>query len=244
MGRRSYLAIPAVVAGLLAAACGSPMAPNPPDPSMVKVSGRVLAYSGPSEFAAIGGPRLFGWVDAGGQGRPTGQIPLDTGGRFTLVVERGARVRLYAGGHPGDEMFQPCAVTVDASADVTRDVRMVDDYDVIGAAIPPEFREHTRILSGQVYEVVDGRREPVPFSTVSVGGFRDFSTDIGWPIANTRTDADGRYVICGLEMESSATVYVVNPLHEMFEVFVEFSGDMELDVELTRATATRTKRRP
>jgi hypothetical protein len=235
--RRPYFGIPAV-AVLLAAGCGSAMAPDPPDAPKVKVSGRVLSYSGPSRFDAISGARLFGWIEAGGQGRPTGQIPLDASGRFTVVVDRGARVRLYAGGQPGDEMYQPCAVSVEASADVTRDVRVVNDYAVIGAAIPPSFLERTRTLSGQVYELVDGRREPVPFATVSVGGFQDFSTDIGWPIANTRTDADGRYVICGLETESSATVFVVQSLHEKFEIFVEFNGDTQLDVELTRTSAT------
>jgi hypothetical protein len=237
MSRRPYCGIPAVVV-LFATGCGSAPAPDPtPDGSTVKVSGRVLSYSGPSEFAAIGGARLFGWVDTNGEGRATGQIPLDFNGRFTLVVNRGSRVRLYAGGGTWDEMYQPCAVTIDASADVTRDVRVVNDYDVIGAAIPPAFLERTRVLSGQVYEVVDGRRQPVPFATVSVGGYRDFSTDLGWPIANTRTDADGRYVICGLEAETSATLFVVNPIHLMFESLVEFSGDTILDVELVRSSA-------
>jgi hypothetical protein len=54
-------------------------------------------------------------------------------------------------------------------------------YDVIGAAIPLVLLELTRILSGQVVEMVDGRRQPVAFATVSVGGYQDFSTDLGWP---------------------------------------------------------------
>ena len=235
MGRWSIVAAPVVVVVLLTG-CSSVSAPDPPDASAVRVSGHVVAYSGPSEFAAIGGASLFGWVEAGGRGRATGQIPLTASGRFSIKVERGARVRLYAGGNTGNEIYQPCAVTVDAVADVSRDVRVVDDYDVIGAAIPPVFLERTRILSGQVYEVVEGRRQPVAFATVSVGGYQDFGNALGWPIANTRTDADGRYIICGLDADTWATVYVVNPIHGMFVSEIELTGDTVLDVEVFRTT--------
>lgn len=148
-------------------------------------------------------------------------------------------MRLYAGGSPGDEIYQPCAVTIDASTDVSRDVRVVDDYDVIGAAIPPVFLDRTRILSGQIFEMVDGRRQPVAFATVSVGGYQDYSIDLGWPIANTRTDADGRYIFCGLESDTRATVFVANPVHGMFVSDVEMGGDTVLDVELIRTTRGR-----
>jgi hypothetical protein len=243
MGRRSFISIP-IVAVMFSAGCESPTAPDPPNSSTVQVSGRVLAYHGPSEFNAIGGAHLFGWIDAGGRGGPTGRIPLDDGGRFSLIVDRGARVRLYAGGDTGNEIYQPCAVTVIANSNVNRDVRVVNDYDVIGAAVPPVFLEGTRILRGEVYETVPGiGRRPVPFATVTVDGFRDWSHEIGWPTANTRTDSDGRYVLCGLEADATATIYVTDPIHEMFVSNVELSGDTVLDVELTptnaRPAATR-----
>lgn len=243
MGRRSFVSIPVVVV-MFTAGCQSPPAPDPPNAQTVHVSGRVLAYHGPSEFSPIGGAHLVGWIDAGGRGRPTGPIPLDENARFDLAVERGARVRLYAGGNTSNEIYQPCAVTIVANGDVNRDVRVVDDYDVIGAAVPPAFLERTRILSGVVYETVPGvGRRPVPFATVSLGGFRDWSHDLGWPIANTRTDSDGRYIICGLEADPSASIYVINPIHELFVSVVGLSGDTLLDVELTRTNAPQTTAR-
>jgi hypothetical protein len=231
MGRLSFVAIPLAVV-TLAVGCHSPIAPDSESaPTTVHVTGHVQAYYRPSEFSSIGGADLFGWIEGRG---PTGRIPLDNGGRFDLPVARGSRVHLYAGGTTGNELYQPCAVTVVADRDVTRDVRIVQDYSLIGAGVPPAFLEGTRILSGAVFEAVaGGGRRPVPFATVSVGGYREYQHELGWPIANTRTDADGRYVICGLEGSTTATVYVYkNPIQQVHESVVELGSDTVLDIEL------------
>jgi hypothetical protein len=231
MGRLSFVGIPLAVV-TLAAGCNSPVAPSPQsETEAVHVTGRVLAYSRASEFSPIGGAQLFGWIEGSGS---VGRIPLTTDGRFDLTVPRGSRVRLYAGGTTINELYQPCAVTVVADGNVTRDVRIVEDYSLIGATVPPAFLEGTRILSGTIYEAIaDGGRRPVPFATVSVGGYREYQHEIGWPIANTRTDADGRYVICGLEGNTTAKIYVYrNPIQEAQESIVELSGDTVLDIEL------------
>ena len=197
-----------------------------------------MRTSQPSEFVPIGGSPLLGWIEAGGRSGPTGPIARDPDARFDLVVERGARVRLYAGGDRMNEIYQPCAVTFTANADMNRDVKVVYDYRLIGAAVPPVFLEGTRILSGVVYETVPGvGRKPVPFATVYVGGVREYGLELGWPIANTRTDYDGRYIICGLEADASATVYVTDPVHEMFVSTIELSGDTVLDIELIRTSS-------
>jgi hypothetical protein len=238
MERLQRVGIPVAVL-LLAAGCHPPTAPESRDPQNVHVTGQLLAYHGPTEFSAIGGPDLLGWVDPGDGGAPTGRIPLDENGRFDLAVPRGARVRLYAGGTTSNELYQPCAVTITAAGNVQRNVRIVDDYDVIGAAVPPAFLERTRILSGVVYEnVPGGGRRPVPFATVTVGGYREWQNERGWPIANTRTDDAGRYIICGLEGDQSATVYVFkNPIRDVTESFVGLAGDTVLDIDLNTAIA-------
>ena len=235
MSRRRFGALP--VAFLIAATgCSSPTAPEPAPE--VHVTGQVLAYYRPTEFSTISGAQLYGWVEAGGSSGPTGLIALDTSGRFDLLVERGARVRLYAGGTTGNEIYQPCAVTVVADRDVHRDVRVVWDYSLIGAAVPPAFLDRTRILSGIVYENVPGGRQPVPFATVTVGGYREWENERGWPIANTRTDKDGRYIICGLEADANANIYVFkNPIRDVTESFVGLTGDTVLDIDLHTAIA-------
>ncbi len=235
MIRRSLGGLLALVS-LWSAACNGPSAPDPPS-TTAHVTGRVLAYHQPAAFNAINGAKLLGWIDDAGGSRSTGPIPLDANGRFDLAVANGARVRLYAGGDRGNEIYQPCAVTVTANGNVNRDVRVVNDYSIIGAGVPPAFLEETRILSGVVYEAVSGAgRRPVQLATVSIGGFREYGQELGWPIANTRTDADGRYVICGLEADTSATVYVVDATHEMVITDVPLTGDTVLDVELTEVT--------
>ena len=241
MGRLSFIGIPLAVA-TLAAGCNSPISPSSPnETATVHVTGHVQAYYGPSESGSIGGAELYGWIDGSGS---AGRIPLTTDGRFDLTVPRGSHVRLYAGGTTMNELYQPCAVTILADGDVTRDVRIVEDYRLIGAAVPPAFLEGTRILSGTIYEAAaDGGRRPVPFATVSVGGYREYQHELGWPIANTRTDADGRYVICGLEGNPTAKIYVYkNPLQQVHESVVELSGDAVLDIELPGTpTASRAR---
>ena len=234
---RSLVGIPMVV--MLTVGCESPAAPDRTGP--VHISGRVLSYYRASEFNPIGGAHLKAWVETDGRGTPA-RIPLDGQARYTVTVKRGSRVRLYAGGGTGDEIYQPCAVTVVADSDVTRDVRVVNDYSIIGRAIPPVFLEQTRVLSGQVYENIPGvGRQPVPMATVAVGGFNDWGYDLGWPIANTRADSDGQYIICGLEADTSVTVYVATQGREMVVSTVTLSGDTVLDVELGGIRNARTQ---
>lgn len=234
---RSLVGIPMVV--MLTVGCESPAAPDRTGP--VHISGRVLAYYRPSEFSPIGGAGLRALVETAGRGTPA-RIPLDDQARFTVTVERGSRVRLYAGGGTFNEIYQPCAVTVLADSDVNRDVRVVGDYSIIGRAIPPVFLEQTRILSGQVYETIPGvGRQPVPMATVAVGGFNDWGYDLGWPIANTRADSDGQYIICGLEADTRVTVYAATQGREMVVSTVTLTGDTVLDVELGRIRDARTQ---
>ena len=244
MNRRFLLVISALAA-MFTAACDSPAKPDPPThsdaESLVHVTGQVLAYSSATTFSAISGANLVGWIDGGAHSGPIGRIPLDASARFDVIVDRGARVRLYAGGGTGDEIYQPCAVTVVANGNVSRDVKVVYDYSIIGAAIPASFLDSTRILSGEVYESVAGAgRKPVAFATISVNGFRDWSHDLGWPIAITRTDKDGRYIVCGLEADTSATVYVIDPLHDMLVSDVDLKSDTVLDIDLSRPPAAST----
>ena len=220
---------------MLTLGCSSPIAPADPDPQTVHVTGQVVAYYGRTEFSPISGAALFGLIEVNGQSQSIGPIALDRNARFDLMVPRSARVRLYAGGTTANERYQPCAVTVVADRDITRDVRVVGDYDVIGAAVPPVFLEQTRILSGVVYETVSGvGRQPVPFALITINGYREWQNERGWPIANTRTDEQGRYVICGLERESTVNVYAFKfpGARDVHERVVSVEHDTVLDIDL------------
>ena len=78
-------------------------------------------------------------------------------------------------------------------------------------------------------------------ATVAVGGFNDWGYDLGWPIANTRADSDGQYIICGLEADTRVTVYAATQGREMVVSTVTLSGDTVLDVELGGIRDARTQ---
>jgi hypothetical protein len=57
---------------------------------------------------------------------------------------------------------------------------------------------------------------------------------LGWTTATTVTDADGRYVLCGLGGQTSTFLYAAKPGYEVFADIVplNLSGDTTLDIEL------------
>jgi hypothetical protein len=191
---------------------------------MATISGTVWLHSttGVVPFASA---RLFGWLDLGRSGRTTGQISIDADGRYVYMAPIGTRVRLHAGG-----AHQPCEVTVDVSGDMNRDIRAVDDPRQLGARLPPELLADTPLLSGQVFEIDNERRQPLADVRVELDGL----FGLGLVTATTLTDADGRYVLCGLAGERSTTVFASKTGYRLFEATTPISGNTSMDIELRR----------
>jgi hypothetical protein len=57
---------------------------------------------------------------------------------------------------------------------------------------------------------------------------------LGWVAATTLTDADGRYVLCGLAGEPSTYVYASKSGYRLFESNVALTGNTSLDIEMRR----------
>ena len=231
------LRVLAGVSVVFAVACDGRTPPNPisstPVPSVspaptpsATVSGTVLIHDASGVTRRANG-WMFGWVQTEREGRTTGQVPTDADGRFRFAVPLGAQVRLQ-GSTPG--AFQPCQVVVRASTDITHDIHMVADRQQLGAHLPAELLARTPVVSGVVDEIVDGRRSPLADVRVELDGLGG----LGFVAATTMTDADGRYVLCGLADEPSTYLFASKANYRLFESVVRVNGNTTLDIVMGR----------
>jgi hypothetical protein len=175
------------------------------------------------------GASLGVWVETarwgGGLGRP---VVTDAEGRYTFRAPLASSVRIIVAASPP---YQPCAATLTVNGDVTRDVHTVRDREQLGARLPPQFLSQIPTLSGVVFEVTpEGRR------FVSEAHLELVTADGGEiALADTLTDRDGRYVLCGLERDPSFFLYVSKPGYTLFGKGVVLTGNATtFDVELQR----------
>ena len=222
---------------LIAVGCGEsasvqPLSPTPPASAppaspRVTVSGTVWIHdvNGVRQDA---NSRMFGWVQQATSGGTTGRVPTDSSGRFSFTVPVGAQVRLQGS---LTNAYQPCQVVVRADTDVAHDIHLVTDRQQLGAHLPAELLAHTPVISGMVFEVDNnGQRTPLADVYVELDGLHG----LGWVAATTLTDADGRYVLCGLADEPSTFVFAGKTGYRPFESNVTLAGNTSLDIELRR----------
>jgi hypothetical protein len=204
----------------------TPVAASPPTP-VATVSGTVWVHDG-GGVRPDANSRMFGWVQQANYGSTTGQVPTDANGRFSFTVPVGAKVRMQSAAAGA---FQPCQVVVRANGDVTEDIHVVRDPQQLGAHLPEELLARTPVLSGVVFERAgDGRRMPLADVRLEMDGLYG----LGWVAATTMTDADGRYVLCGLADDPSTYLFASKAGYRQFESTVTLGGNTTLDIELSR----------
>ena len=131
--------------------------------------------------------------------------------------------------HSGRD-YQPCAVRADVRGDLSRDVRVISNPRQLGARLPPELLFDTPTLSGVVTELTSDGRRPLSDVRVELDGLGG----LGLVTATTLTDAEGRYVLCGLRNESATYLFASRAGYKLFEQTVALSGSTTLDIELQR----------
>lgn len=234
----SLLRLLAGVSLLLTVACGESEPSNPVSsstpPLAVPPAAPRVTMSGTVWIHDAGGVRrdanstIFGWVQQPTHGYSTGPMPTDANGRFSFAVPQGAQVRLQ---NTVREGFQPCQVVIRADTDVAADIHVVVDRQQLGARIPAELRARTPTLSGLVFErATDGRLTPLADAYISVDGLNGGD----WLSATTLTDAEGRYIVCGLTDEPSTYLYASKSGYRPFESSVNLAANTSLDIELHR----------
>jgi hypothetical protein len=176
--------------------------------------------------AATGG-LVFGWVERPGSGRTTGPVLVSALGRYQFKVPKDTlRVSVFGG--PG---HQPCAAAQVITADATLDVHRVVDRSYLNGNLPAVLRAQTPTLSGVVYENTAQGRRPIPDAWVTLDGLGG----MGVLVADTRSDAQGRYLLCNVPQTPSMAIVVGADGFAIKEVYhPELADKTTLDIEMRR----------
>jgi hypothetical protein len=191
------LAVPLV---LITLACGSessapavtiPTAPTPPASTFptVTLTGNVIerVSGAPASGASVGVGSAQGsapWTGSPGSARVDGE------GRYQLKVREDPGPAYVKASKVG--YVQQCAVSVTLRADVNVDLIITPFADVVTNGLPTA--PNLRHISGVVYELTDNGRHPLSNAWVGWDALLDAV------VAETRTDAQGRYRLCGIPM--------------------------------------------
>jgi hypothetical protein len=176
--------------------CGDPPASPSPEPNGPVISGTVFEY-GPFGRRPLAGAPLD--ISA----TFVYSIPsavTDDVGRYTSTRQSNAlgseyKVRVDAPGY-----YQPCYAGTVVSSQTTLDAHVVSGSILLMSGVPSSMPVTDIVVTGLVFERTAQGDRPIAGATV-IGDSADpdFSSS-PTPAATTRTDASGRYVLCGLKM--------------------------------------------
>ena len=226
----TFLAVTLVVITL---ACGGessapavtiPTAPTPAAPTFptVTLTGKVIerVSGAPASGASVGVGSAQGsapWTGSPGSAR------ADGGGRYELTVPEDPGPAYVKASKVG--YVQQCAVSVTLRADVNVDLTITPFADVVTNGLPTA--PNLRHISGVVYELTDNGRQPLSNAWVGWDALLDAV------VAETRTDAQGRYRLCGIPMGKIDGLFAVrvNPSRPVY-LSVGPGADAVVDFEL------------
>ena len=223
--------------GLLLTACGSnePLisaSPLPPTPLAVPtvlnlnlnatLSGIVAENGRPIENAAV----AVQWSCGGGCSSETGGM-TDAAGRYVIGrLPDGAPVWVTA---RKDGFVQQCVATAVMGAGVSLDLRLTSIASLSTAQ--PVSGAGSRTVSGTVFESTPAGRRPVADTLVSAYEEALYYADA---VAFTRSDAAGRYLLCGLSMGRIPFLVAEKEGYNSSSVPVEPGTDTTFDIQLHR----------
>jgi hypothetical protein len=123
-----------------------------------------------------------------------------------------------------DGYVQQCATAVRLETDTGADLTLTAKANVLLTGLPSS--PNTRHVSGTVYEMHENGRRRV------AGVWVGWEPIMDTVIAETFTDAEGRYRICGLPRERLEVFAVRIGTYRPVSRFVEAGGDARTDFEL------------
>jgi hypothetical protein len=184
-----------------------------PGPGLI-LSGVVSTAQGP-----VKGADISVWVSQSNSGRHFGVVTTDAQGRYSLNGVPQGFVVMYAsrGGYT-----QPCAATLAFNMNATLNIELVS----LDSPLPPRTIA-APTLSGIVFETTEGGRRPIGGVDILMEWLPDLVT------ATTRTDAEGRYLLCGVPT-GHIDVSALKVGYGITDVAVQFQSDAVLDLELKR----------
>jgi len=199
------LVIPVCLA-LLVTACGrnepvvpaspvGPTAPTAPTVPTLTLVGAVSEGGQPIDNAAV---QVYGSqsCSSGCSSRQFngGSGMTDAAGRYSIVVRRPeeAAATVWAVARKNGYV-QQCVASATMQADASLDVRLTSLANL--SATRPQSGPGSRTISGAVFEATATSRAPIEGASVGWEGLLDTV------LAETRSDAAGHYLLCGLPLE-------------------------------------------
>ena len=229
---------------LLLAACGrnepmgfanpaGPTAPAPPPPTVPAVptlilSGVVAENGHPIENARVDVSGLQP-CSSGCTSRQfnAGSGTTDAAGRYRVAISRPeeATTTVWAVARRAGYV-QQCVATTTLQADTSLDLGLTAIADL--SAARPLSAPGSRTVSGVVFETTTEGKQPVAGAWVGWEGLFDTV------VAETRSDAAGRYLLCGLPLGRIAGVFAVKEGYGDASASVGPGTDTVVDIEVTR----------
>jgi len=225
----AFLRAIGIIAGLGTTACdSSPTLPQSVLPPDATVTGLVLLHDagGVRPYANID---VSAWVQTGNSGWRTPRVITGADGRYNFTLPAGALIRVQVNTLAA---YQPCVTQIaSVGSNASLDVHVIADPTELGAHLPSELLAATPTLSGTVFETTALGRQPVPGARVQL----DMFSGLGDVSAQTLTDSDGRYVLCGLRGFASTYVWALKSGYKSADVgTVQLTGDTIRDIEIQR----------
>jgi hypothetical protein len=178
-----------------------------------------------SAVTPYAGAKLWGWVKTERFGSVTGPVSVGADGRYSFTVPTGAVLYLRVSAD-----YQPCVAAIAATGITDHDLHIIADPAQLGAHLPGDLLLETPTLSGTVFETTALGRQVVPGVRVEVD-----LLGIGDVYATTLTDADGRYILCGLGGFAVTYVSVSKTGYSPVDLgTVQLNGNTIRDIELQR----------
>ena len=227
-----------VVAGMIAvAACSRdagermPMGPTPgptPQPSGIQITGTVIGHDGPG----AGTPRsatVSVWFDRDQDGGTGGVHATSANGTFTITAATDVRAVRFLAEASG--FVQPCLATLRLSGSATSysfDVHIVRETAL--SQLRTFSFAHSPFVEGLVYETTPAGRRGVSDASIVVDG----ASGLGLTLADTLTDPQGRFVLCGFEGGTTAVLFAVKAGYELATVNLPLGSDTAVEIDLKR----------
>lgn len=233
--RRACINLCATCVAVLTLACGgdsvaplaptAPTAPTPPPPSvfpLVTVTGQVTDAAGrPTAASVVVYPLRSSpaWYGAWGRGSQT-----DASGRYRIANAPEHHDTVYVRAWK-DGYFQQCATAGILAGDTSADLTLVAKADVVITGLPA--LPNSRQIGGTVYTTKDNQRQPL------AGAWVGWEMAMDTVVADTVTDSQGRYRLCGLPRDRVSGLYAVKvgtnaPVYTQ----VAAGGDAVIDFEV------------
>jgi hypothetical protein len=209
---------------------GPPGSTFPPIPPGIYSLSGVITESVPQGSRPLSGVSVNAWVQTATIGYSYmfayGPRVTDAQGRYELAgIPAGARVRLQVS---GQGYVQQCATPeVHVNLSIRLDATLVPRASVSSSpASMPRSSPGFRQISGVVYEVTAQGRRPVPDS------FVDYEPISDVPAAITFTDAQGRFLLCGIPEAGNSLIGASIGVGRFAYVTVPPGPDASIDIEI------------